>query len=118
MNRNLFTFGAIFLFASVVFAAAEGLTKEQIQQTIQKNSASVIKCYEVELKSQPGLKGRVQLSFDIGLDGKVIKSSVAKTTLNHQKVENCIVESSKTWIFHKRLGTQPVHVEYPFELRK
>lgn len=118
MKNNLLLFGTLSFFASNVLATAEGLTKEQIQQTIQKNIGSVIKCYEDELESKPDLKGRVQLSFDIEVDGKILKSSVAKTTLNNQKVEDCIVESSKTWIFPKPTNSKSVHVEYPFELKK
>jgi hypothetical protein len=118
MKNKLLLFGIMSFFASSVLATTEGLTKEQIQQTIQKNIGSVMKCYEDELTSKPDLKGRVQLAFDIEVDGKILKSSIAKTTLNNQKVESCIVERSKTWIFPKPTGDKSVHVEYPFELRK
>ena len=118
MRINLLLFGTLCFFASNILASAEGLTREQIQQTIQKNMSSVMTCYQEGLDSNPDLKGRVQLSFDIEVDGKILKSSISKTTLNNQKVENCIVEKSKTWIFPKPAGNKSVHVEYPFELRR
>ncbi len=98
--------------------AGEGLTREQIHGGMQKNTAEVFGCYKSEIKKHPELKGRIQLSFDIDSQGKVINSKISKTTLNHKPTENCVVEKSKIWIFPQPIGTQPVHVEYPFEFRR
>ncbi len=109
----------ITFFTLNAFANTEGLTAQQIQQTIQKYMGNVLNCYDLEIKKNPELNaGRVVLSFDVELDGKILNSAVTKTTLHHKKVEACIVENSRTWIFPKPTGKKPVQVKYPFEFKK
>lgn len=113
------------LLSSIMFwmlsaeANSEGLTALQIQQTIQKYMDNVLNCYNQELKDHTTLnEGRVELSFDVELDGKILNSAVTKTTLHNKIVEACIVENSRTWVFPKPTGKKPVQVKYPFEFKK
>lgn len=91
-----------------------GLSKESIQMKIKDQQTKVLECFKTESKLNPKLEGKVVIGFDIGNDGEVLNSKINSTTLNHKKVEDCILAENKTWVFDKPTGKDLVHVNYPF----
>ena len=89
------------------------LSPEQINRVVRANQAAVRYCYETEVQRQPNLKGRVEISWRIGLTGTVSTSRVASSSLKNSRVEGCIVRQVRRWRFPKPDGGE-VRVTYPF----
>jgi hypothetical protein len=90
------------------------LSKEEIQAVIQKHIGEIQYCYEKQLRSTPGLAGKVVLEWTIGTDGrvKVVKSS--NSSLKSAEAINCMSTKVKTWVFPTPRGAGSVIVTYPF----
>lgn len=71
-------------------------------------------CYERELSSDSSLQGKIIINFIIGATGKVAKSSVKRTTMHNEKVEQCVARQIKKIVFPKPAGGGIVIVNYPF----
>ena len=84
-----------------------------ILRVVNARSRAITYCYEKELARNPELGGKVTLAWVIGLDGKVIKTYVEKSTLKNGTVESCMVRSVKRWKFTKPDGGM-CQVNFPF----
>lgn len=92
-----------------------GLTREQVEAVVRRNSGQLLFCYEKALQSQPHLRGRVTSQWEIGPAGTVTKAKVASSSLNNRQVENCVIASIKGWKFPRPVGGVHVDVSYPFD---
>ncbi|MEZ4336716.1 MAG: AgmX/PglI C-terminal domain-containing protein [Sandaracinaceae bacterium] len=92
------------------------LDSNVIRRVIRRHINEVRFCYEQQLNQQPGLAGRVTVSFVIGPTGTVQTASVAQTTLNNAIVEQCIAQAVRRWTFPAPQGGGIVAVNYPFDL--
>lgn len=97
---------------------AKGLDKDQIAAVINRNMAQARFCYEQGLQSDPSLKGRVAVAFDIGPTGLVQAASLESSTLGSKIVEECLVMRLKSWKFPRPEGGAIVKVSYPFMFRR
>jgi TonB family protein len=96
---------------------AEGnLSREEIEGVIRANLGQIKACYERSLQTNPNLKGRIMTSFEIAANGKVSRSEIANSTLNHQPTEQCVAQSIRRWQFPIPRGGGNVRVTYPFTL--
>jgi len=96
---------------------AEGnLSKEEVEGVIRSNLPQIKACYESSLQTNPNLKGRIMTSFEIGANGKVGRSEIANSTLNHPPTEQCVAQSIRQWQFPIPRGGGNVRVTYPFTL--
>jgi hypothetical protein len=93
------------------------LDKEIIRRIIRRHINEVKYCYQVELQANPNLYGRVVVQFTIAATGQVVVSKVQSSTLNNGKVETCIAQAVRRWLFPKPKGGGIVIVSYPFVLR-
>jgi hypothetical protein len=100
----------------------EGLERAQVEAVIERNLGQVVYCYEMGLQTEPSLRGRVAVRFDIGPSGRVARANVARSTLGApakaQAVESCIVGKLKRWAFPQPRGGVSVAVTYPFLLSR
>lgn len=94
-----------------------GLSQSVIQATIAKYLSQVRACYEMGLRKKPGLAGTVATRFEIGANGRLNYSKVARSTLGNSQVEDCIVRNMQRWQFPRPEGGVKVKVSYPFLLR-
>jgi len=62
------------------------------------------KCYERELKRNPGLEGKVKLQVVIKSDGKVGGASVKGVSLRNQKINSCMEREARGMKFPKPTG--------------
>ena len=105
---------------SVIAGRAEvrgSLDKEIIRRIIRRHINEVKYCYQVELQGNPNLYGRVVVQFTIAATGQVVVSRVQTSTLNNPKVESCIAQAVRRWLFPKPKGGGIVIVSYPFVLK-
>jgi hypothetical protein len=92
------------------------LDKEIIRRIIRRHINEVKYCYEQELVKRPDLGGRVNVQFTISATGQVVASVLQSTTMGNVRVESCIVQAVRRWVFPKPLGGGIVIVTYPFVL--
>lgn len=95
-----------------------GLSPDSIADVIRRNLGQIRFCYEKGLQLQPGLAGRVNMSWTIDGSGGVQLAKIKKTSLNNSSVENCIVQRLRTWKFPIPQNNADVKVSYPFLLKK
>lgn len=66
---------------------------EVIQRVIQRNFGRFRACYDVGLKANPALAGRVSVALTIGADGAVSSAANAGSDLPDASVVSCIVRN-------------------------
>jgi TonB family protein len=89
------------------------LSKEEIQKVINQHIGEIQYCYEKQLRTQPGLAGRVVLEWGVNPQGKVSVVKVAQSSLQSAEATNCMMGKLKTWKFPPPRGGS-VTVVFPF----
>lgn len=84
-----------------------------ILRVVSNRQRSIQYCYEKELGRNPELKGKVIVSWRVGLSGRVMKSWIESTSLKSGAVESCIIRSVKRWTFNKPEGGI-CEIKFPF----
>ena len=84
-----------------------------ILRVVSSRQRSIQYCYEKELARNPELRGKLIVSWRIGLNGKVMKSWIGSTSLKNGTVESCILRSVKRWTFNKPDGGI-CEIKFPF----
>ncbi|MCK6509105.1 AgmX/PglI C-terminal domain-containing protein [Myxococcota bacterium] len=90
------------------------LDKEIIRRVINNNRSRIKYCYEKELNKYPKLQGKIKVFFQIEGNGMVSTSSVKETTMNNERVEECLAQRVKNMRFPAPKGGGIVQVNYPF----
>lgn len=93
-----------------------GLDPDVIAAIIRRYLPQIQHCYEQQLALNPGLKGKVTVSFVISGTGSVKSATVAESSLSNSATEACITEKIMKWEFPKPKGGGSVGVKYPFLL--
>jgi hypothetical protein len=107
---------------AIVMAAAPiirgSLDKHFIRRYVQQHTAEVRHCYEQELITHHGLRGRVVLSLilDSSLGGPAVSIRIAESTFDDAAVGNCVVRQAGRWEFPRAEGGGIVEIHYPFVL--
>lgn len=86
---------------------------ELISQTLNDNIGGIKFCYELGLKRNPTLSGKVEVEFTIDEDGRVSDASVKSSTLKDKRVEDCIIRKLRSLKFPQPSGGK-ITVKYPF----
>lgn len=89
------------------------LSKEEIQKVINQHIGEIQYCYEKQLRTQPGLSGRVVLDWTVNLQGKVTVVKIAQSTMASSEATNCMMQKLKTWKFPNPRGGA-VSIVFPF----
>lgn len=89
------------------------LGKEAIRSVVQTGSSKFKACYEMALRRNPTLQGRVVVSFAIQADGSVAEAKIAQTTLQDTEVGDCLLHTFRALRFPKPSGQGVVRVTYP-----
>lgn len=90
------------------------LSRGVIRNVIRRHLGEVRFCYERELARAPTLEGRITVSFVISASGAVQSAAISTTTMNEPRVEECVVEAVRRWVFPAPDGGGVVGVNYPF----
>lgn len=94
-----------------------GLDKEIIRRIINQHRSRFKYCYERELIKRPTLQGKIHVWFQIEGTGRVHKSRISRTTMNNDRVEECLSRRVRLLRFPSPKGGGVVHVNYPFIFR-
>ncbi len=75
------------------------LDKEIIRRVIRQHRNEVAFCYARGLDGHPELTGRVVAQFAIDVNGRVVSSAVAESSLPEASVAACIAQAVRRWEF-------------------
>jgi outer membrane biosynthesis protein TonB len=92
------------------------LDRDVIRGIVRANIEDVRACYNIGLKADPQLQGRVAIEFLIAGDGRIASALVSESTLTDVAVPACIARAIADWVFPKPAGGGTVTVTYPFNL--
>jgi hypothetical protein len=92
-----------------VAAGAEG-----VESVVRSKAGQLNYCYELQLKGDPSLGGRIQLEWNIS-GGRVTTASVVSNTTGNQALADCIIKKIRRWRFSKEADGI---VSWPFVFRK
>lgn len=87
--------------------------KGNIRKVVGAKSNAIRYCFEKELQANPSLAGKIIAQWKVGLDGAVMDSSIASSTMGNSKVEGCIARVVKRMRFQPPNGGICV-INYPF----
>ncbi|MFO7567022.1 MAG: AgmX/PglI C-terminal domain-containing protein [Enhygromyxa sp.] len=93
------------------------IDKDVIRRVVRSHIQEIRDCYDLGLRKDPALAGRIEISFTIGPSGAV--EQVAANDLDgfaDPAVPACIADAILTWTFPEPRGGARVHVSYPFNL--
>ncbi|MFH1467735.1 MAG: AgmX/PglI C-terminal domain-containing protein [Pseudomonadota bacterium] len=86
----------------------------KIKGTIAKYTGQVKACYELQLKSNPTLSGRIEMLWNIN-NGRVTKVEVLDNSTDDDALAQCIAQKVRSWRFPTDLEPD-AEVMYPFIL--
>jgi outer membrane biosynthesis protein TonB len=90
-----------------------GLTAEEINRVVKARAGIFRACYQTELNRNPGLGGKLVVSFQIGGDGIVKSAKVGGgSSMRNETVEGCVKSNIMRLKFPAKGGI--ANVNYPF----
>lgn len=93
-----------------------GIDERGVQMALKRRERGIQQCYERALKSNPKLKGKVELEWGIDQRGRVVQIKVRQNTLGAPKVADCIKDIISRIRFPKATkGIVPVRKTFVFE---
>lgn len=92
--------------------AVEERPRDEITRVVRQNANQTRACFERGLQKNPKLAGRVDVSFTISPEGRVVVASASKSTVPDLDVTACVVRVFRGLSFSPSSGG-PVTVEYP-----
>ncbi len=95
------------------FSSSGSLDSRVIARVVKSGMGGIKYCYEVGLKKNPKLGGKVVVEFVIGRTGRVSSARVAFSSLGDSEVESCIVRRILRFRFPPPKNGS-VKVSYPF----
>jgi len=101
-------------------AGSQGVTSTYMQITrkiVRAHLNEIKHCYDIGLKQDPELAGRVVVTFTIAGDGTVKSAQIASSDLSNATVTECMLARVERWKFAKPRDGAEVVVNYPFILR-
>lgn len=81
-----------------------------VEAAFERQSGQLRFCYARHLREHPELAGTVYLSFVIGLEGRVVTSKVAASTLDHEETEQCVLRLLRRMQFTAPASGEPLPV--------
>ncbi len=94
-----------------------GLDREEILKVIRRHQNEIKFCYEQELQKQPGLGGKVSVTWTIDAAGLVTEAHVSESSLSNAEVEACMCARIVRWKFPEPEGGTIVTVTFPWILK-
>ncbi len=92
----------------------QGLLAEEVGAVIHKHLDEVRYCHDAAMVYQPNINGKLIVHFSVNAAGGVKNPSIASSTLNNDKLAQCIIGRLSKWKFPKPKGGGEVSIDYPF----
>lgn len=91
----------------------ETLPESHIVDVIQKQKAFFNRCYAQHLRLNPEAEGRIDFSFTIHPNGKVVDVRVLRATIKDTQLQRCSMSVIERAEF-RRFNGDPMVINYPF----
>jgi TonB family protein len=88
--------------------------QSEVSKLIKGSQSALKRCYETELKSNPGLSGKVEIEFTIEQTGSVSKANVSENTSGSAGLGSCVAAAIKRLRWRKGPDGGSVTYRYPF----
>ncbi len=70
---------------------------QDVLRIVQSHTRALQDCYKQELRYDPSISGKIVVRFILDSDGNVKDASIASSTLNSPRMEECILNRIKRW---------------------
>ncbi|MGQ9705803.1 MAG: TonB family protein [bacterium] len=94
-------------------STSSGRTSSAIYTVVRSHMAGIQHAYNVQLKQNPNLEGKIVVKFTISSNGLVTSASIVSSTMGCPELEQTIVSRIYTWKFPP-ISEGDVTVIYPF----
>ena len=91
-----------------------GMTREDIAGVVRSYRWELTECHEAALTDQPGLSGRILVSFGVDGGGNVYDARIAESGVDHDGLEGCLIRHLREWRFPYPSSPGSVMITYPF----
>ena len=92
---------------------AGGIERGALERYVKARKPAIVACYEMELRRDASLKGKVVVQFSISPNGRATGVEIAESSLGNDAVGSCIQKLIRTWVFPFR-PEEEVAVAFPF----
>ncbi len=92
-----------------------GMSREMVRRIIDQHMEEIVYLYEVALRSNPNIMGRITFEWKILMSGRVGEIRIVASSVNSNELHDGMKAAIKSWQFPKPVGTEVV-VNYPFVL--
>ena len=75
----------------------ERRTAEDIRRVVLSHNLAVQDCYRLELKYDPGLRGKITLRLTIDALGRVTHAEILRSTIAVERMQECILAKIRRW---------------------
>lgn len=90
--------------------------KKLVEETFRRRKSAIEGCYQIALKTNPSVAGKIVVTFTIGTAGTITNISVTENTTGDSSLAACIVGRIRGWAFPPAKGGE-VTFRYPFLLQ-
>lgn len=70
-----------------------------VQEVLEARRAQIVDCYRDAYRRRPGIRGRLEMTWRIDVDGTASDAGVASTTIDDPALHDCIAKVIETWRF-------------------
>ncbi len=91
------------------------LDRQIIQRITRQHRRELQHCFEMALRDNPGLAGRIVMNWVVAPNGSVVSSGVHESTMNSSTVGNCMAQRIRRWRFPEPVDGGVVRISYPFQ---
>jgi len=96
----------------------EGLSRDEVGKVIHAKISEIRYCYESSMLRKPELEGKLVIDFVIGNAGRVRTANVKETSVEDERLNECILKRLARWEFPKPKSGVEVAVSYPFIFKR
>jgi TonB family protein len=77
--------------------AGSGRSQDEVAAIVARHTAAIQSCYQSELRRNPNLQGKLVVRFVISPQGTVESVVIVSSSLNSDRVENCVINRIRRW---------------------
>ncbi|MNJ98482.1 hypothetical protein D3C87_162480 [compost metagenome] len=92
----------------------EGLTSENIQETLKLHRGNFFRCYTQLLQKTPGVVGTASISFTIERTGKVTNPELTASSLTDPAFKKCLLDATRRIEF-KSFSGDAINTVFPLK---
>jgi|GEM_PF-6529845 len=91
-----------------------GLKRSDVEPVVQSYFSKIRYCYEKELQKKPQLQGKIVIHFIINPQGHAEQSLIQESSVQDDRVHQCLIQLFNQMVFEKPLKQSNVDVLFPF----